>query len=95
MSSEPLPSGAIAVYDEAEKGTLELHSGPITVTDLGVINDKVEMKPSAAISAEVIPAAGGAIAKATKPPAKKKKVSRWILWTLWFNTYRYGFDHVD
>lgn len=26
---------------------------------------------------------------AAKPPAKpKKKVSKWILWQLWFNTYR-------
>lgn len=24
-----------------------------------------------------------------RSPAKKKKVSRWVLWKLWFNTYRY------
>lgn len=28
--------------------------------------------------------------KPSKPPPKpKKQVSKWILWTLWFNTYRY------
>jgi hypothetical protein len=70
MSSVPLSEGAAPAYDEAEKGTLELHSGPIAIVPSGVVNEKP--KPSA---------------EATKPPAKKK-VSRWILWTLWFNTYR-------
>jgi hypothetical protein len=89
MTSVPLPEGAIAVYDEAEKGTLELHSGPITVADLGLVNEKVDEKPkpSTTISTEVVPSSD-ATAKATKPHAKRKKVSRWILWTLWFNTYR-------
>ncbi len=27
-------------------------------------------------------------AVAIKPKPAKKKVSRWTLWTLWFNTYR-------
>lgn len=31
-----------------------------------------------------------AATKPSKPPSKpKKKVSPWIVWTLWFNTYRY------
>jgi hypothetical protein len=29
-------------------------------------------------------------ARPSKPPSKpKKKVPLWIIWTLWFNTYRY------
>jgi len=28
------------------------------------------------------------VAETSKPPANPK-VSKWILWTLWFNTYRY------
>jgi len=89
MTSVPLPEGTVAVYDEAEKGTLELHSGPITVAGLGLANEKVDEKPkpSTAIFTEVVPSSD-ATAIATKPHAKRKKVSRWILWTLWFNTYR-------
>ena len=31
-----------------------------------------------------------AATKSSKPPPKpKKKVPLWIVWTLWFNTYRY------
>ena len=26
---------------------------------------------------------------ASEPPPKPKKVPLWIVWTLWFNTYRY------
>ena len=84
MTSVPLPEGAVTVYDEAEKGTLEVPSGPVTVTAFGLVDGKVEeIKPSAVMSS------GAPISsEATKPPAKKKKVSKWILWTLWFNTYR-------
>jgi hypothetical protein len=89
MTSAPRPEGAIAAYDEAEKGTLELHSGPITVADLGLVNEKVDEKPElpTPISTEVVPSSD-ATAIVTKPHAKRKKVSKWILWTLWFNTYR-------
>jgi hypothetical protein len=74
MSSIPLSDSALPAYDDAEKGTLELHSGPIT-------NMSSDEKPKLPTS--------DASARATKPPAKaKKEVSRWILWTLWFNTYR-------
>jgi len=88
MTSVPLPEGALTVYDEAEKGPL---TGPVTVADLGLVNEKVEekVKPSNVISAEVFPAA----ASPAKPPAKKK-VSKWILWQLWFNTYRKLFTFV-
>jgi hypothetical protein len=88
MTSISLPEGAITAYDEAEKGTLEFHSGPITVAGLGLVNEKVyeKPKPSTAISTEVVPSSD-TTARVTKPHAKKK-VSKWILWTLWFNTYR-------
>jgi len=84
MTSVPLPEGAVTVYDEAEKGTLEVPSGPLTVAAFGLVNGKVEeLKPSTVIPSGV-PVSSS---EATKPPAKKK-VSKWILWTLWFNTYR-------
>jgi hypothetical protein len=84
MTSAPLPDGVLSVHDEAEKGSL---SGPVTVTDLGLVTEKIDekAKPPGIISAEVVPAPASPI----KPPAKKKKVSKWILWQLWFNTYRY------
>ena len=88
MASIPLPEGAIAVtvYDEAEKGTLELPSARITVATFGVVNEKVdEIQPSTVISSGV-PVVRSEVAK---PPAKGK-VSKWILWSLWFNTYRWA-----
>ena len=88
MASIPLPEGAIAVtvYDEAEKGTLELPSARITVATFGVVNEKVdEIQPSTVISSGV-PVVRSEVAK---PPAKGK-VSKWFLWSLWFNTYRWA-----
>lgn len=83
MASAPLPDGSVTVYDDAEKGTLEVPSGTTSVATF--VDGKVEeLKPSA-VTPSIVPV--GAI-EATKPPAKKKKVSKWILWTLWFNTYR-------
>jgi hypothetical protein len=81
MNEVALPKGALAVYDEAEKGILEVHPAPIAVAALGLVNMKLDEddKPNF-ISTEVVPV--------TRLPAKKKKVSKWILWTLWFNTYR-------
>jgi len=83
MPSVHLPEAAVTVYDDAEKGTLEVPSGPLTVATFGLLNEKVdEIKPSTTISSGV-----PVSSEATKPPVKKK-VSRWLLWTLWFNTYR-------
>ena len=87
MTSIPLPEGAsaVTVYDEAEKGTLELPSARITVATFGVVNEKVDeiLQPSTVVSSGV-----PVRSEVTKPPAKKK-VSKWILWTLWLNTYRW------
>lgn len=88
MASVPPPKDAPNAYDEAERGTQDshsIHSGPTTVSAPGSIDEKVVeeiVKPPVVISSDVVP-----VSKATpsKPPAK---VSRWILWTLWFNTYR-------
>ncbi|KAI9457759.1 hypothetical protein BJY52DRAFT_1374377 [Lactarius psammicola] len=82
--------GAAPAYDAAEKGTLENHSGPSSVATLALIDEKKKVDTPLVASKEVIP-----IPKppATKPPAKKK-VSKWILWQLWFNTYRKLFTFV-
>lgn len=93
MASVPPPKDAPSEYDEAERGTQDVHSGPTTISAPGLIDEKVvdegKVKSPAVISSEVIPVSNAA---PSKPPAKK--VSRWTLWTLWFNTYRSVFDHV-
>lgn len=87
MASVPPPKVALNVYDDAERGTQDAHSSSTTVSAPESIDEKVvdegKVKPPVVISSEVVP-----VSKATpsKPPAKK--VSKWILWTLWFNTYR-------
>ena len=87
MASVPPPEGAPNAYDEAERGVQDVHSGSTTDSASTSINEKEvdegKVKPAVVISSEVVP-----VSKTTpsKPPAKK--VSKWILWTLWFNTYR-------
>jgi hypothetical protein len=83
------PEGAPNAYDEAEQGTLETHSGPPTVSAPESIDEKVvdgkEVNRSVVFSSEVIPVNNAT----TSEPPVKRKVSKWILWNLWFNTYRY------
>ncbi|KAH9028099.1 hypothetical protein EDB85DRAFT_1892674 [Lactarius pseudohatsudake] len=83
------PEFSAPAYDAAEKGTLENHSGPASVATLVLTDEKKKVDTPLVQSKEVIP-----IPKppTTKPPAKK--VSRWILWQLWFNTYRKLFTFV-
>lgn len=91
MTSAPPLEGASNAYDEAEQGTLEAHSGPHTVSAPESINEKTvdgkEVNPSQAVifPSEIIPVNNAT----TSSPPVKRKVSRWILWSLWFNTYRY------
>lgn len=94
MASLSPPKDTPNAYDEAERGTQDVHSDRTVSTAVsapGSINEKVvdEVKPPAIISSEVVPVSVP-VSNVTppKPPAKKKKVSRWILWTLFFNTYR-------
>ena len=91
MASVPPLEGAPNAYDEAEQGTLEAHSGPTTVSAPESINEKTvdgkEVDPSQAVifPSEIIPVNNAT----TSEPPVKRKVSKWILWSLWFNTYRY------
>jgi len=79
MTSFP-PEGAPDYYHEAEKGTLEAPPKAVTIVTF------VRAKCAAAASTEVVPVSNVIL---TRLPAKpKKKISKWILWTLWFNTYR-------
>ena len=98
MTSVPPSNGAPNAYDEAERGTQEVDFRSTTSTAVsapGSINEKMvngkEVKPSSFVSSEVV---HGSNASTPKPPTKKT-VSKWILWRLWFNTYRYVSDRVD
>lgn len=92
-SAPPPPNDAPNAYDEAERGTQEVHSRsttPTTVAAPGSISEKMvggkEANPSSFVSSEVVPVGNAS----TPGPPANKKVSRWILWRLWFNTYRYA-----
>ncbi|EIW85248.1 hypothetical protein CONPUDRAFT_98130 [Coniophora puteana RWD-64-598 SS2] len=81
------------VYGDAEKGTLEVHSPQVAAT-----HEKSEKKP---IDITVFPVPALKKDAPTTPPAKpaakpkpKRKVSRWILWVIWYNTYRKFFTFV-
>ncbi|KAH9998969.1 hypothetical protein BJV77DRAFT_1064469 [Russula vinacea] len=96
MASVPPLEGAPNAYDEAEQGTLEAPSGPTTVSAPESINEKTvdgkEVDPSQAVifPSEIIPVNNAT----TSEPPVKRKVSKWILWSLWFNTYRKLFTFV-
>ncbi|KAH9057127.1 hypothetical protein EDB83DRAFT_2506802 [Lactarius deliciosus] len=85
------PDCAAPAYDAAEKGTLENHTGPSSVATLALIDEKKKVDTPLVDSKEVVPIPKPPTTK-TKPPPKK--VSRWILWQLWFNTYRKLFTFV-
>ena len=80
-------------FNDAEKGTLEVRSPQVAATQ-----EKSEKKP-VDIAVYSVPAlkkdapAASAAKPAAKPPPKRK-VSRWILWVIWFNTYRKFFTFV-
>lgn len=73
MSTEKLDSPASPAYSDAEKGVLE--SLPVQVSYYP------RDKKDADVKQAPIPAA--------KPKPAKKRVSKWVLWRIWFNTYRY------
>jgi hypothetical protein len=81
MSSAPASESTSPPYDAAEKGALEVHAGLANATALG----EKRADSSVAVTTEVAPPSREA---AVTPPAKKK-VSKWILSKLWFNTYRF------
>lgn len=78
MSSEKLDSPASPAYSDAEKGILD--SLPVQMSyfprdkkDAGALIAKTKQAPTPVV-------------KTT--PKVKKRVSKWVLWKIWFNTYR-------
>jgi len=81
MTPVPL-EGTPTPYDEAERGTLVGSWGTTSPVSLNSVDEKKVEHP-AGVPTGVVLGKG----TATKPPARKK-VSKWVLWNLWFNTYR-------
>lgn len=91
MSSEANPRGAAPAYDEAEKGTQEIIIPTKTVFPIDEKKDPFvnDEKKALAVSTLALPPSKEVVPPVPKPaPKPKKKVSKWILWQLWFNTYR-------
>ena len=73
--------------DDAEKGVASAYPGEIAIT---FTNEKGDLT-----TAEIVPVppqekGKNPPSKPTQPASKpvKRQVSKWILWQLWFNTYR-------
>jgi hypothetical protein len=77
-------------HDDAEKGVLNVSSGTVKSYDVVVSEKKVTGSPPSLAG----PTSVALTKVADKPKPAKRKVSKWILWTLWFNTYRKFFTFV-
>ena len=74
-----LPEDTPTLHDEAERGTL---TGTTTPVSLDFVDEKKVERP-AGVPTEVVLGKENV----TNLPVRKK-VSKWVLWNLWFNTYR-------
>lgn len=79
-------------YSDAEKGTLEPLSISVhNVQPLSYSEDKktlVDVAPPKFVDVKQSLPATAVIKAAKASPKPKRKVSKWILFQLWFNTYR-------
>jgi hypothetical protein len=81
------PRDAAPAYSEAEKGLLEMPRLPEAAYPKDEKKDPFRDEKKGDISVNVV--AEKKEARPAKPaPKPKKKVPKWILWQLWFNTYR-------
>ena len=87
------PRDAAPAYSEAEKGLLEVPRLPEAAYPKDEKKDpfRDEKKGDVAISTVAIPEKKDT-RPAKPPPRPKKKVSKWIIWKLWYNTYRSVFS---
>lgn len=95
LSSSPLPPRRSVImstlprHDDAEKGVLDLSSQTNSPPVIGDSEKKaLGSLPPVAAPLPVV------LTKTDKPKPAKRKVSKWILWQLWFNTYRKLFTLV-
>ena len=78
-------------YCDAEKGILDAPRGPEATYQRDEKKETFsdEKKADVALNNVTVNEAKKDSRPAKPPPRPKKKVSKWILWQLWFNTYRY------
>ncbi|CAL1704143.1 unnamed protein product [Somion occarium] len=94
MSTVTSPTGAAPAYDDAERGTVEIsRPAPVSYPQEKKENTFADdEKKAMTVTALEVPATKekASLTAAPKAPAKKpkKKTSKWILWQIWFNTYR-------
>lgn len=86
MTTPRNPEMAAPAYDDAEKGLHETPQHQMAVVQYDYPKDK---KDPNLITPTVIPAPSPPKPSAPKPVSKRRKVSNWIVFQLWFNTYRY------
>jgi len=104
MTSRAAPDGNAPAYSDAEKGLIDIHSGNsvTAVPDFSAAKTlsfpdekKVDLSaPPPLFSPLKEKKDTPAAPPARSGPKQKKKVSKWVLWKLWFNTYRKLFTFV-
>ena len=99
-----LAQGDAPAYNDAERGLVDVHAIQ-SATAVPAFNASqapgYSLDEKKALGSpnffpppkEKESAAKTTVTVAPRPAAKKKKVSKWILWKLWFNTYRYARIH--
>lgn len=97
MSTKTLTEGNAPAYSDAERGLIDIHARPGTV--LPAFDSQAPKYPTDEKKGELVPAnffpppkekesPKAAAPAPARPTTKKKKASKWVLWKLWFNTYR-------
>jgi len=84
LNGNPLPL-------DPEKGTLDPTPVQLSYNDTKKPVDVVDLLPSSKEKDSAVTTHTKEVVVAAKPkPAgkPKRKVSKWVLWRLWFNTYR-------
>ena len=87
--SDTTPQGAAPAYSEAENGTLSSPKAAYPKDEKKPVY--FDEKKGVEVATYPVPEKKDSPPpRPAKPaPKPKKKVSMWILWQLWFNTYRY------
>lgn len=99
MSSRTPTDATVPAYSDAEKGLIDIHAPHPTTTvpasafSAHTTSYPLDEKKADLTSPTLFPPPlekKEAPPPAAKPsPKKKKKASKWVLWRLWFNTYRF------
>lgn len=102
-----LPTNANApAYSDAEKGLIDVHAPhptatvPVSAFNAQAPSYPLDEKKVDLSSPTLFPPPKEKKETPSAPPAKpapkkKKKASKWVLWRLWFNTYRLALQRLE